>query len=81
MYPERDRLPSKIDYPKVNQTKMIRIMSDSIIKGIRVKHFNSYLQNENSRFKIFPGASMENLDYYVNPTFEQERPDIVVIHV
>ena len=81
MYPERDRLPSKSDYPKVNQTKKIRIMSDSITKGIRVKEFNSCLQNGNSRFKIFPGASVENLDYYANPTLEQERPDIVVIHV
>ena len=81
MYPERDRLPSKSDYPKVNQTKKIRIMSDCITKGIRVKEFNSYLQNGNSRFKIFPGASVEKLDYYVNPTLEQERPEIVVIHV
>ena len=79
--PERDRLSEQIFNNRINQPKKIRIMTDSIAKGIRVKDFNNHLENGNARFKTFPGASIGNLNYYINPTLEQEKPEVVVIHV
>ncbi|XP_057292682.1 uncharacterized protein LOC130648647 [Hydractinia symbiolongicarpus] len=80
-FPERDQLATNLEHQNVHHSKKIRIMTDSIPKGIRVKEFNEQIKNGNVRFKIFPGASVENLNYYVQPTLEQEKPDIVVIHV
>lgn len=80
-FPERDQLATNHEHQNVHHSKKIRIMTDSIPKGIRVKEFNEQIKNGNVRFKIFPGASVENLNYYVHPTLEQEKPDIVVIHV
>ena len=82
-YPERDTLfkAEQSFNNRLNQPKKIRIMTDSIAKGIRVKEFNNHLENSNARFKIFPGASIGNLNYYINPTLEQEKPEVVVIHV
>ena len=46
-----------------------------------MRDFNKMLHNSNARLKSFPGASVENLDYYVKPTLQQEKPDYVVLHV
>ena len=61
--------------------KTIRVLSDSIPKGIRVRELNNCVHNGFVKFKCFPGATINNLDYYAKPTLEEDRPDIVVIHV
>ena len=64
-----------------NKKRKIRIISDSITKGIRVHEFNQYLQGGYAKLKCFPGSTIQNLNYYSNPTLIEEKPEVVVIHV
>ena len=64
-----------------NKKRKIRIISDSITKGIRAHEFNQYLQGGYAKLKCFPGATIQNLNYYSNPTLIEEKPEVVVIHV
>ena len=59
----------------------ITILSDSIPKGIRFKEFNNHIHNGYAKFKVFPGATISNLNYYAKPTLDEEKPDVVTIHV
>ena len=79
--PEREKYFKRSDGNANATQKSIRILSDSIPKGIRVREFNSYVKNGYARFKSFPGASAAHLNYYVNPTLEEEKPNIVIIHI
>ena len=79
-YPERVSYFKKAEENR-NPKKRICILSDSIPTGMRVKDFNNSLQNGFSKFKCFPGATIENLNYYSNPTLEEDKPEIVIIHV
>ena len=76
-YPDRERYTKD----NSNNSLKIRIISDSIPKGIHVKEFNRYIHAGNARFKSFPGASISNLNHYISPTLVEEKPDIVIIHV
>ena len=84
-HPNRERVYQKQDnngsFDKITPHKSIRILSDSIPKGIRVREFNKCISNGYAKFKSFPGASIAHLNYYSNPTLTEEKPNIVVIHV
>ena len=66
---------------RVSHVDNIRIFSDSIPKGIRFKELNNYIRNGYAKFKVFPGATVSNLSYYAKPTLDEEKPDVVMIHV
>ena len=59
----------------------VKVFSDSIPNGIRVKEFNNYIKAGNAHFKPFPGSTIKQLHHYVIPTLNDEKPDAVVIHV
>ena len=84
MYPERERvLSNKVgSNSRIKNDKKIRIISDSIPKGIRIKEFNRYVKNGNARIKSFPGTTIQQLNnYYSIPTLKEEKPEIVILHV
>ena len=58
----------------------IRIFSDSIAKGIRVKQFNQLAKTGNVRIHSFPGATLRQLLHYldVNP---DSTTDTVILHI
>ena len=70
--------PYKQDESKM---KKVRILCDSIPKGIRTREFNYYLKNGDARIKSFPGSNANNMGHYAIPTLLDESPEIVVLHV
>ncbi|XP_057317063.1 uncharacterized protein LOC130659960 [Hydractinia symbiolongicarpus] len=80
--PERDLLKRNIKSSETRKNKKkIRIISDSIAKGINTREFNNHLRNGDARFKVFPGSNIKNLGHYSLPTLVDENQEIVVVHV
>ena len=74
------RTESVNKFPERN-LKNIRILSDSIPKGIRTWEFNKYVKSGSARIKSFPGTTTKQLrDFHSIPTLQEEKPDIVIIH-
>ena len=61
--------------------KKIKIISDSIPKGIRMREFNQWLGSGTASIVSFPGATTKRLLHYSLPTLKEENPEVVVIHV
>ena len=84
-FPERDlasRRSTSEDTPRfIQKKKKIRVITDSIPKGIRTREFNNNLKHGDARFKNFPGATITNLAHYSIPTLINENPDVVLMHV
>ena len=57
-----------------NRRKIKRIImfSDNIPKGIEIRKFNHYINNATARLKCFPGATSNELTYYVVPKLQEE---------
>ena len=51
-----------------------------MVKGIRMKEFNSYVKNGFVRLTPFPGATTKQLCHYAIPSLVDESPDRVIIH-
>ena len=64
------------------QTKSgnIKIFSDSIPKGIRIKQMNQQIKNANARILSFPGATSHQLLHYLDVNLDKYT-DTVVIHI
>ena len=61
--------------------KNINILSDSIPRGLRMREFNSFVNSGKADLKAFPGATASRLHHYILPTLEEDKPDVVIIHV
>ena len=64
----------------INRNK-IKIICDSIPKGIRLREFNRNINNGNAKIKCFPGSTVKQLKHYSIPMLSEERPNTVVLHV
>ena len=51
-----------------------------MIKRIKTREFNNYLNSCHAKFKSFPGATIKELHHYVIPTLENDTPDVILIH-
>ena len=51
-----------------------------MIKGIRIKEFNSYVKNEYSKLRPFLGATVKQLQHYGIPSLVAETPNRVILH-
>ena len=72
LHPKREKEFSNIKASKANNhhNKKIRILCNSIPKGIRIKELS------------FPGTAINQLkNYYSIPTLKEEKPEIVILHV
>ena len=56
------------------------ILGTSMVKGIRMREFNSYVRNGFMKLRPFPGATTKQLAYYAVPSLVDETPDRVIIH-
>ena len=63
------------------EEKNIKIISDSIPRGLKMREFNSYIKGGRAHIKAFQGATAKRLHHYILPTLEEENPDIVILHV
>ena len=55
------------------------IFCDSIAKPIDMIKFNHRLQKGTAFKRAFPGATASQLNYYVQPSIKDEKPDSVII--
>ena len=46
-----------------------------MVKGIRMKEVNSQLSNSFAKLRLFPGATLKHLKYYIAPS-----PDRIILH-
>ena len=56
------------------------IVGSSMVKGIRMKEVNSQLQNLFAKLRLFPGATLKHLGYYIVPSLIDETPDRIISH-
>lgn len=57
------------------------ILADNIVQKLRMVEFNKYLKNSLAYLKCFPEATIDLFQHYVVTSFEEERPDILLICV
>ena len=58
----------------------IRIFSDSIAKGIKIKQFNHFVKTGDARIHSFPGATSRQLLHYVGVNLDSTT-DTVILHI
>ena len=61
--------------------KSIAFFSDSIPRGMKMKHLNSQMKEGRIHLKAFPGAKTNQLNHNVIPTLEEFDYDCPIIHV
>ena len=91
-YPENQTVyPSKCIIPGTNSyseslgnsqtnSRNIKIFSDNIAKGIRIKQMNQQIKNGNARIHSFQGATSQQLLHYLDVNLDKYT-DTVVIHI
>ena len=85
VYPRKRIVPGTNSYNETlanSQTNShnIKIFSDSIPKGIRIKQMNQQIRNGNARIHSFPGATSHQLLHYLDVNLDKYT-DTVVIHI
>ena len=79
-YPKH--IPGNSSYADIaNYGKKILILSDSICSRIKLREFNSYINNGTAYRKSFPGATPKELAHYCTHSFMEDKPDTCIIHV
>ena len=61
--------------------KKVLIIGDSHLKRINRNKLKSSFKNAKCIMKAFGGAKIEELNHYITPHLEFDKPDIVVIHI
>ena len=51
-----------------------------MVKGLKMKVFNSHLNRSTARVRSFPGATIRQLKHYILPTLVDDKPNSVIIH-
>ena len=61
--------------------KKVLLVGDSLIKRVKSHEIKKHVAR-NARFvvKSFPGATSEEINHYVEPALDNEKPDMVIIH-
>ena len=59
----------------------VKIFSDSIPKGIRLREFNRLLKNGNAKLLCFPGVNSKQLLHYLDINLDDCQTDTVILHV
>ena len=93
-YPDRDLLyhhiknaitsivPDNTDFNNaVKFGRKAYILGTSIIKGIRRKEVSSKLNKFSTRFRPLIGATLKQMEAYVNPVLNDDTPDVLILHI
>ena len=57
------------------------IVGDSHTRRIKKNLFNDSITEGKAHLNSFSGATINRLDYFITPILEEDRPDILIIHV
>ena len=57
------------------------ILSDSIVRGIKIYEFNKYIKYDRANPLTFPRATSQTLLHYLDITLEDRNTETVIIHV
>ena len=87
-YPERIQVnqgrrtvPGQSSYSEVvKKGRRVVVFGDSIPSRIRHQEFNDILHQGHCQFKKFPGATVRDMEHYIEPTLERNTPDTAIIH-
>ena len=80
--PRNQVVPGVRSYASVTEYgKKVFVIGESHLKQINRRKFDNSFKNNRSFLKSFPGAKVEELQHYVTPHLETQKPDISVIHV
>ena len=77
-------VPSKKPYSNAMKTRYngdIKIFSDSIPRGIRMRDFNKFIKVGKTKLQCFPGATSNQLLHYLYVTFQDNNRESVILHV
>ena len=61
--------------------KNVAIFSDSMVKGLKMKQFNSHIHDGKVYLKAFHGAKADQLNHHVKPSLEEYEYHAAIIHV
>ena len=56
-------------------------MGDSNIRRIKKNFFSNSINEGKARLSSFSGTTINRLNHFITPILEEDRPDIVIIHV
>ena len=65
----------------MKHSKKTCIVGDSHIRRIKNNLFNNSIIEGKAHLNNFSGANINRLDHFISPILEEDRPDIVIIHV
>ena len=65
---------------QAQQMGEVLVIGSSMLSRIRKKEFSEHVQNGEARFKVFPGATVDKINYYLLPELKEFRYKKVVIH-
>ena len=75
-------LPGNSTYASVNNKgKKIAMLNDSLCSGIKLHEFNHYIKNGYAYLKLFPGATIKDLDHHCELSLRDDKPDACVINI
>ena len=57
------------------------IFSVSMVKGLKMKRFNSHIYDGKVYLKAFPDAKEDQLNHHIKPSFEEYKYDAAIIPV
>ena len=60
--------------------KNVVIFSDSMVKGLKMKQFNSHIHDVTVYVKAFPGAKADQLNHQAKTSLEEYKYDATIIH-
>ena len=82
--PEKRTVPGESLYSEAVKSKPnnqnIKIFSDSIAKGIRIRQLNQFVKSGNARIHSFPGANSKQLLHYLDVNLDN-KTDTVILHI
>ena len=64
-----------------NKPKNILILSDSMLKTLRMREFNNHLEEGIAHLKAFPGSKSQQLNHHSIPILQEYEYDGAIIHV
>ena len=73
-------VPGKKTYSDAIGGCDILIVGSSMIHRIRKKEFSGCLEGSQARFKVFPGATIDKINYYLIPELRENNFKKVVVH-
>ena len=64
-----------------NKPKNILILSDSMLKTLRMREFKNHLEEGIAHLKAFPGSKYQHLNHHSIPILQEHEYDGAIIHV